>query len=205
MRTARSKSPRPATLRGGAGFGADELRALGRELRRLRISRDWSLKRMATESGVSVAAIQKIESGGTNPSLLTVLSLAEALGQPLDDLVAASRKALKVVALVQGGLARRPDTVSDLSLPMTDRNMSAKLIALSPNAELSDLEFDGPIFAYLLEGSVALTFDGDRVERLRANDAIHLLDVFPKRVSNLIARRSLLLCLSDLRGAPTNA
>ena len=74
-------------------FGREHLRSLGRRLRELREARSWSLKRLSAESGVSVAAIQKIESGDTNPNLLTVLAIADVLGESVDRLVVASRKA----------------------------------------------------------------------------------------------------------------
>ena len=63
--------------RSSGDFGREHLRSLGRRLRELREARSWSLKRLSSESGVSIAAIQKIESGETNPNLLTVLSIAD--------------------------------------------------------------------------------------------------------------------------------
>ena len=91
-----------------SAFGPEQMVSFGRELRRLRLDRGWSLQRMATESGVSVAGIQKIERGTTNPSLQTAFSLSEALGLPLPDLVAAARAARPPVAPVWGQPVRPP-------------------------------------------------------------------------------------------------
>ena len=68
-------------------FGRSELVAVGRRLRLHRVAKSWSLKRLSEVSGVSVAAIRKIELGESNPGLLTVLVLLEALdqtGRPAD-------------------------------------------------------------------------------------------------------------------------
>ena len=76
-------------------------------MRELREARSWSLKRLSTESGVSVAAIQKIESGDTNPNLLTVLAIADVLGESVDRLIAVSRKASQISNVVRGALPLR--------------------------------------------------------------------------------------------------
>jgi transcriptional regulator with XRE-family HTH domain len=83
-------------------FGREHLRSLGRCLRDLREARSCSLKRLSSESGVSVAAIQKIESGETNPNLLTVLAIADVLGESVDRLVMLSRNASQISRVQRG-------------------------------------------------------------------------------------------------------
>lgn len=173
--------------------------AFGRELRRLRTDKGWSLQRMATESGISVAGIQKIERGTTNPSLQTALSLSEALGQPLPDLVNAARDAMRSVTVVHGSAPRLADGMADLSPTLNDRSMRSELLALPPKGEVADVMTKAPLFVYVLEGNVVFHFADGRFENLRTNDAIHLKDELPARIENSIARRSLLLCVADLR------
>jgi len=185
--------------RADTAFGEEEMAAFGRELRRLRTDKGWSLQRMATESGISVAGIQKIERGTTNPSLQTALSLSEALGQPLPDLVNAAREAMRSVTLVHGSAPRQVDGVADLSLALNDRSMRSELLALGPKGSVEDAMTKAPLFVYVLEGNVVFHFGDGRFEHLRTNDAIHLKDELPTRIENSIARRSLLLCVSDLR------
>lgn len=186
-----------------AGFGVDELRALGQEFLRLRKLRRWSLRRAAAESGISVVAIQNVEGGVANPSLLTVLRLAEVYGQPLDRLVAASREATKVIKMVSGALPLSAAKMTDLTVALTNRSMAAELISISPRDEIKDLPIEAPFFGYLLEGSLVLDFDDGHVERLNSNDAIHISDRFPQRLTNPLARKSVLLCLADLRRRQT--
>ncbi|SHF14791.1 XRE family transcriptional regulator [Streptoalloteichus hindustanus] len=59
----------------------------GVEVRRLRQERQLTLEELAQLSGVSRAALSKIERGERNPSLHYALQIAEALGRPLSELV----------------------------------------------------------------------------------------------------------------------
>ncbi len=121
--------------RSGSDFGREHLRSLGRRLRELRGARSWSLKRLSAECGVSVAAIQKIESGDTNPNLLTVLAIADVLGESVDRLVAASRKASQISNVVRGALPLR--SLGASTLPALDHpRVKGRLIALAGRASL---------------------------------------------------------------------
>lgn len=188
-----------ASLQEEGAFGEQEMMALGREFRRLRLQRGWSLQRLATESGISVAGIQKIERGNTNPSLQTAVSLSDALGQPLPDLVVAARDAIRSVTMVHGSVPLIADTAVDLSGAIGDRAMRAEILSLSPKKSVEKELKKAPLFIYVLEGSVSLQFSNGRLEHLRAQDAIHLHDEVPTRIENSVARRSVLLCVSDLR------
>ena len=98
--------------RSSSDFSREHLRSLGRRMRTLREARSWSLKRLSAESGVSVPAIQKIEIGETNPNLLTVMAIADVLGESVDRLVAASRKAGQISNVVRGTLPVRNSVLS---------------------------------------------------------------------------------------------
>ena len=49
-------------------------------LRRLRVSRGWTLQKLATRSGMTPQYVSIVEQGGNVPSLSTVLELVEVLG-----------------------------------------------------------------------------------------------------------------------------
>jgi len=72
---------------------ADFSRAMGVTLQRLRLERGLSQERLAHMAGISSYTYQKFEKGeskpGTpmNPRLFTLMSLAEVLEVPLDELV----------------------------------------------------------------------------------------------------------------------
>ncbi len=185
-------------VKSSSDFRREHLRSVGRRLRLLREARRWSLKRLAGESGVSIAAIQKIESGESNPSLLTVLAIAEVLGESVDRLVAASRKASQLNQVVRGVLPERPLGAIALPAPHHPR-IKSRLIALTARASLDNIPKDAALFAYVLDGSLQLRFGDGTVEHLDTGDSIHVADELPVAWSNPSARRSLTLCIADRR------
>ena len=186
--------------RSNSDFGREHLRLLGRRLRELREARSWSLKRLSAESGVSVAAIQKIESGETNPNLLTVLAIADVLAESVDRLVAASRKASKVSNVARGSLRLR--TLGSSTLPALDHpRIKSRLIALAGRTSLERAEIpkDGALFAYVLDGSLHLRFPDGTLEQLGTGDLIHVTEELPVEWINPLTRRSVTLCIGDRR------
>jgi len=179
-----------------ADFGEEQMRSLGRRLRELRDARSWSLKRIAVESGVSVAAIQKIEAGDTNPSLLTVLSLAEALGEPVDRLVASSRAASSAITVTRGAL---PGASADLATDLAQRRMDARLMVLPARRAVEGEGAAGPMFYYLLDGEVRFGFADGATDVLRTGDALHMVTGQAPRCVNLLSRPSRILCIIDQR------
>ena len=186
--------------RSSSDFGREHLRSLGRRLRELREARSWSLKRLSAESGVSVAAIQKIESGETNPNLLTVLAIADVLGESVDRLVTVSRRAGQISNVVRGTLPARPH--GSISLPSLDRpRIKSRLIALAGRASLEhEIPKDGTLFAYVLDGALQLHFSDGTTEQLGTGDLIHVTERLPIEWINPLARRSVTLCIADRRG-----
>jgi transcriptional regulator with XRE-family HTH domain len=64
--------------------------AVALNLRRLRDASGLSLSALARRSGVAKATLSAIESGGGNPTVATLRSLADALGASMFELVAAT-------------------------------------------------------------------------------------------------------------------
>jgi transcriptional regulator with XRE-family HTH domain len=160
----------------------------------------WSLKRLSVESGVSIAAIQKIESGERNPSLLTVMAIADVLGESLDRLVAASRKANQIKDVVRDSFPVRPTGAT--MLPGLDQaRLRSRLITLSARASLDDADVpkEGAVFAYVIDGSLELRFADGSSERLVNGDSLHVTGKLPVEWINPLARRSVALCLADRR------
>jgi transcriptional regulator with XRE-family HTH domain len=186
-----------------AEFGLAQLRVLGQRLRALRRSRSLSLRKLASESGVSVAAIQDLEAGNSSPSLLNVLSIAEVLGEPVDRLIAASMQPDDVLTHVRGKLlecmAGRGGSLGTLD----EARMRGVVVAIAAKSKLKDSDRPTalPMFAYVMEGGVDLKFNGGRKERLAANDAVHIAREAPVGWSNPFAKRAIILCVTALAAA----
>ena len=61
---------------------------LAEHLKRLRKKRGWTQQKLAEEAGMSYVIITKIEQGvSKEPTILSMVKLADALGVSLDELV----------------------------------------------------------------------------------------------------------------------
>lgn len=56
---------------------------LGEKIKTIRIEKGWSLKDLSRRSGISAAAIHKIESNGITPTITTMMKISDALGKKL--------------------------------------------------------------------------------------------------------------------------
>lgn len=70
---------------------AAEARALGVRVHELREARGWTLERADEASGIDWKHWQKIEAGQINVTLVTLVRLAEAFGEPVGSLFVAGR------------------------------------------------------------------------------------------------------------------
>ncbi|MCI4186299.1 XRE family transcriptional regulator [Dickeya dianthicola] len=61
---------------------------IGKKIKQLRMTRNISLNELSRLSGVSKAALSKLESGNSNPRVDTLDAIASALRVPLSDLLA---------------------------------------------------------------------------------------------------------------------
>jgi transcriptional regulator with XRE-family HTH domain len=61
--------------------------AIGSRVRQTRQARRWTLDRLAQAAGVSRRMLVDVERGGANPTVGTLLKLADALGVDLPSLV----------------------------------------------------------------------------------------------------------------------
>jgi transcriptional regulator with XRE-family HTH domain len=65
----------------------DRTSPLGRRVYELREEKGWTLEKLAEKSGLCVNTVSTTERGTREPSLLTAMCLADALGCSLDYLV----------------------------------------------------------------------------------------------------------------------
>ena len=181
------------------GFGNEDLRALGQRLRQLREQRQWSLKRLATESDVSVAAIRKIELGQSNPSLLTVLSLIEALGEPIDRLISAARDSDVRITLTRaparGGAAGEE---GDRTRDLTDAAMRCSVVTLPTGEPLEAMSETDPAFGYVLDGSVRIEDAAGDTVTCSAGDAFHVPSLDRFQLSGARGRAPRLVLVRDI-------
>ncbi len=83
--TPRDGIPKTAHHRQSAAFGRVAAQ-LGRQLRERRQKLVWTVEEAAERYGIEPAHVRRIEAGRTNPSLATLLSIADALSTDLAEL-----------------------------------------------------------------------------------------------------------------------
>jgi transcriptional regulator with XRE-family HTH domain len=166
-------------------FRKEDLTRLGRILRQQRTDSGLTLRGLAERSGISAGAIRAMESGGSNPSLTTVMAVVEALGLSVDALIEAVSASSPRVAVVTRAAAGD----KDLSEGLAGNALSARIVdlpakALRPAAEVA---VDRPSFGMVTAGEVlATTATGERV-RLDTGDAYHAQ---PAQVQTLAGGRN---------------
>ena len=173
----------------------DVIAALGPKIRELRRQKNLSLQQLAERSGVSAAAIHKIERNGMVPTIATLMKLAGALnrtvGWLVDEESMEGRQAVHIRAA-----ERKPVFTSKSGLELMGLSgpygrffMAGAVATVEPGADSGPkpMEHPGEELVYVLDGS--LHFEVDEVEYLlRRGDALHFRTDRPHRWSNPGAR-----------------
>jgi len=184
-------------------FERAHVRSVGRNIRAMREARNWSLRRVASISRVSVAALQKIEAGASNPSLLTVAAIIDALGGSIDRLIEEARQLDRTTTIVRGTLKSKAAATTQLSSDLTDRRMDCQVVSLAPRRKINRAGPGNPTFGFVLEGGLRLTLPDGKALSLSAGDSFHTTADAAAKWSNPASRRSVILCINEI-GDKTN-
>lgn len=184
-------------------FKRAHMLALGNKIRALREARHWSLSRLSKNAGISVAAIQKIEAGTSNPSLVTIVAIIDALGASVDKLICEVRQLEHGVTVVRDLLQTKAGTSVSLLSDRTDHRMGCRVIAMSSRQKPEDVVKGKPLFGYVLDGGLRLSLSNGETIELSTGDAFHAgADTCPDW-SNPLSRRNVILCINDAGDAKT--
>ncbi|MBL8582695.1 MAG: helix-turn-helix domain-containing protein [Rhizobiaceae bacterium] len=145
-----------------------EVRRIGRQLRLTREKAGRTLGQVAEAAGLSERAVRELEAGRTNPSLTTVVGVADALGIGLDEIVAASRREIPAHFSPVG---RSAGSTADLTGNLPRPRMRARLVHVGAEDDAEGRP-EGALFGYVLGGNVKISLDGEQTE-LRQNDSFH--------------------------------
>ena len=179
---------------GDMAAGADnltqpEMSHLGGRLRDLRTGRGWTLDEVARRTGLSKSYLSRIEDGERQPSLASLLSVAQAHGIPLAALFAAPPDGNPRGAVLRGGALPQQQgnglTYTPLSRPTLAANMQPIRVTVSARREGGDqYRHDGEEWLYVLSGTLHLAL-ADEAYVLRPGDSAHFDARVPHRLSAL--------------------
>jgi transcriptional regulator with XRE-family HTH domain len=157
------------------------LHSIGPNLRRLRVGKQLSLHQLAEGSGVSAAAIHRIERSGMVPTVATLLKVATALERPLSYFTDGAQFQSPVTAVATPASRRRAFTTSKngvalhgISGPYGRFFIASAVVVIEPRADSGDepMRHQGEELIYLLEGALELEVDGTTFQ-LGPGDALH--------------------------------
>lgn len=164
----------------------DVIAAIGPKVRQLRRQKNLSLQQLAERSGVSAAAIHKLERNGMVPTITTLMKLAIALNRPVAYFVEEEQvenaehvpaNARKKVHTSKGGL--RLESVSG---PYGRFFMAGAMATVEPGADSGarPMEHPGEELVFVLDGSLGFEVEGQEYV-LRKGDALHFRTDRPHR------------------------
>jgi len=181
----------------------DVIASIGPKIRELRQQKNLSLKQLAERSGVSAAAIHKIERNNMVPTITTLMRLATALNRSVAWFVSEDEREDRPAVLVRAR-DRRPVFTSKEGLELEGISgpygrffIAGALACVEPGASSgkTPMEHLGEELLYVLEGSVEVEVAGEGFV-LRRGDALHFRTDRPHRWRNPGSRPARLIWMA---------
>lgn len=168
------------------------MNGVGEKIRAVRKQKGWTLERLASESGLSTSFLSQVERGRSAASLASLdciasslgMSLPEMLSGALDDIsvVIPSRETGKRSPCAGGtssvGICRGTIGYRFLSQDLANRELEVIIGDLPGNVEFEPAAHAGEEFGYVLQGRLALSYNGEDYE-LETGDSYHFKATTP--------------------------
>jgi transcriptional regulator with XRE-family HTH domain len=172
----------------------DVVAGIGTKIHLLRQGGGLSLQQLADRSGVSAAAIHKIERNTMVPTITTLMKLARALDRSVSYLVEEDTEIASSAVLIRAKdrdtlfASREGVNMENIAGPFGRFALAGAVVTIGPGRDSgkAPLAHPGEELVYLLSG--ALEFEIDETYRLRPGDCLHLRTDRPHRWRNLSAR-----------------
>lgn len=163
----------------------------GETLRAVRERRGITLKKVASQVGVSESLISQIERNKVSPSVDTLISIADALEIDLDYLFRDYKRKKKVNLVKPDERSRRSfggvtyEHLTTITDPNDESSMEALLLTLEAGATRGDKQYGhrGKELGVILEGKAELKY-GDTLYTLEAGDCVTFDSDIPHQLEN---------------------
>jgi transcriptional regulator with XRE-family HTH domain len=150
---------------------------VGRQIRRLRLQRGYSLRGLANRCGISANAISLIERGENSPTVSSLHQLALALNVPITEFFRDEAEAVAAFVLKGQGVRfrNRGLELENLGSGIPNQQLEPFRLTIDPGAETVDdpVSHPGQEFVHCLEGEVEY-FVGGEFYWLTAGDSLLL-------------------------------
>ncbi|HEX9667425.1 MAG TPA: cupin domain-containing protein [Thermodesulfobacteriota bacterium] len=153
---------------------------LGEKIKRIRLEKGLSLKDLSVKSGISAAAIHKIESNGIIPTITTMMKISDALGKEVSYFIE-ERRGKRDVFFVQ---VQRRESIFTFKKGLKLHGISAKkygdfmmtaayaVVDVGAASGRNPMKHRGEELVYCLKGKMELRI-GDQTYTLGPGDSIH--------------------------------
>jgi transcriptional regulator with XRE-family HTH domain len=163
---------------------------IGAKVAKARAERGWSLAQLAERSGLSTAAVHKIEKSGMTPTIASLMKVAAALGKSVGFFVD-EVEATRPVTVIRGVERSRLYTSKQgLELQNISGRYGPFWVAgaeahVEPYADSGEepMSHPGEELVLVLDGQMTFTIDGEGYD-LEAGDSIHFRTVRPHSWAN---------------------
>ncbi|WP_439594317.1 helix-turn-helix domain-containing protein [Falsiroseomonas sp.] len=188
-----------------AGLPEAEGAALGRRLRAQRQAAGLSLAGLALATGLTKGYLSKVERGQGQPSIGTVFRIAEALGLPAGQLLAAEAAPSGAADLARAEQPPRPPPGEELHLRPLFPGGPGRLIALEmwpplePRPEQETSTHAGEELLHVLSGRMEILFEESSLV-LEAGDSLRFDARRPHRTRSLGGQRARVLMVLAAEG-----
>lgn len=156
---------------------------LGIEIKAQRTSRGWTLEELSSRSGVSIAAISKIEKGQSRPSFDTLLRIARCLQMNFVDVMEGTSSSKNVTARLISTRAGEAEIFSTAfydyrvhSTALTQKVMVPLRMTIRNHEPPPDDEWsihDGEEFVFVVEGELIFHTEHYAPLRLQPGDSCY--------------------------------
>jgi transcriptional regulator with XRE-family HTH domain len=193
----------PTAPRSPAPDPGDDDQRIAALIRSHRLARNLTLAQLSELSGISVAHLSRLETGGRTPTVRLLLQLARALGVSLGALVGESAQADTVY--VSRGASRPTIPAGDTALQsLSDpslRWLQVVELSLLPGRLGEPAAHPGEEWVYVVSGAITLDVNG-RTSALAAGDAAHFRADIPHALANPHAEGATVLVVNAAQATP---
>ncbi|MBI1878788.1 MAG: helix-turn-helix transcriptional regulator [Chloroflexi bacterium] len=150
--------------------------SIGERIKALRQKRQFTLAKLAEQANLSASHLSQVERDKASPSLMTLNSIAQALEVNLRDLFESEADQVHITRATHTPESENgPLPVGWARLTSRDNGWDLQVHRLTLPASAPPLDFEpysGEILAFVVEGVLAISIDGERFE-LQAGDSLH--------------------------------
>jgi transcriptional regulator with XRE-family HTH domain len=172
---------------------------LGRQLKKIRVNKNLSLKQVAQMSDVSTGLISKIENYRTTPSLPVLLKIMQSLEIDLSELNLSIKKTEKYIHILKGeGTREERDDSKGLeytylfSNTVANSNLRTYIIKVNEGVYRKPISSDAIEFVYVISGKLDYILDKEHIT-LNEGDTLFFDGIIPQGLNAGYSTSAILL------------